>query len=198
MRNPFRRRRPQETPRQASSNLSPLAQTLAKMGFAENWYRWCDSRRDWSTEAQGTYEQDSLLSQYGGYSPLDLKEFMQAFRDAGATVTKGSALSDGRHRSFTVEVAEEPVLCSLAVQLGRGLNSEECRLSVFVDGVQKGEPEYFQMIARAILQSRGEPDPDPHAPYPRPIIGSRSQLEVVSREMVETMRWLCREWKPSV
>ncbi|MFE5507025.1 hypothetical protein ACFQ73_30970 [Amycolatopsis japonica] len=132
-----------------SPALSPLARALARTDFAENWYRWCDARRDWAAEATGTYDEDSLLT-----------------------------ASD--------------VVCSLTVQLGRGLNSQECRLAVLASGERQGEPEMLHAIARAIRLSRGEPEPDP--PYPRPIIGGRGQLEVVSREIVDVLGQVARGW----
>ncbi|RSN48032.1 hypothetical protein DMC64_12525 [Amycolatopsis sp. WAC 04197] len=84
------------------------------------------------------------------------------------------------------------VVCSLTVQLGRGLDSQECRLAVLASGERQGEPEMPHAIARAIRLSRGEPEPDP--PYPRPIIGSRGQLEVVSREIVDVLGQVARGW----
>ncbi|MGW4833267.1 hypothetical protein ACWEOG_37120 [Amycolatopsis japonica] len=132
-----------------SPALSPLARALARTDFAENWYRWCDARRDWAAEATGTYDEDSLL-------------------------TAGD------------------VVCSLTVQLGRGLNSQECRLAVLASGERQGEPEMLHAMARAIRLSQGEPEPDP--PYPRPIIGSRGQLEVVSREIVDVVGQVARGW----
>lgn len=174
--------------------LSPPARALARTDFAENWYRWCDARRDWSAEATGTYEEDSLLTASGGFAALPASEFMQAYRSAGAVVSRGSTFPGPRHRSFTVEVAAGQVVCSLAIRLGRGLNSLECGLTVLAGGEQQGEPEMLHVIARVILRSRDEPDPDPDAPYPRPIIGSRSQLEVVSREIVDVLGRIARGW----
>lgn len=132
-----------------SPALSPLARALARTDFAENWYRWCDARRDWAAEATGVYDEDSLLTASG-------------------------------------------VVCSLTVQLGRGLNSQECRLAVLAGGERQGEPEMLHSMARTIRLSRGEPEPDP--PYPRPIIGSRGQLEVVSREIVDVLGQVARGW----
>ncbi|KFZ79754.1 hypothetical protein ED92_20470 [Amycolatopsis sp. MJM2582] len=132
-----------------SPALSPLARALARTDFAENWYRWCDARRDWAAEATGTYDEDSLLTASG-------------------------------------------VVCSLTVQLGRGLNSQECRLAVLAGGERQGEPEMLHAITRAIRLSQGEPEPAP--PYPRPIIGSRGQLEVVSREIVDVLGQVARGW----
>ncbi|RSN31645.1 hypothetical protein DMC61_16070 [Amycolatopsis sp. WAC 04169] len=171
-----------------SPALSPLAGALARTDFAESWYRWCDARRDWAAEATGTYDEDSLLTASGGFAALPASEFMRAYRVAGAEVSRGST---GR-RSFTVEVAAGDVVCVLTVQLGRGLNSQECRLAVFADGERQGEPEMLHTLALAIRRSRGEPDPEP--PYPRPIIGSRSQLEVVSREIVDVLGQVARGW----
>ncbi|AIG73878.1 Hypothetical protein AJAP_04780 [Amycolatopsis japonica] len=132
-----------------SPALSPLARALARTDLAENWYRWCDARRDWAAEATGVYDEDSLLTASG-------------------------------------------VVCSQTVQLGRGLNSQECRLAVLASGERQGEPEMLHSMARAIRLSRGEPEPDP--PYPRPIIGSRGQLEVVSREIVDVLGQVARCW----
>ncbi|MGK4594476.1 hypothetical protein [Amycolatopsis sp. w19] len=171
-----------------SPALSPLARALARTDFAENWYRWCDARRDWAAEATGVYDEDSLLTASGGFAALPVGEFMQAYRTAGAEVSR---ISTGpRHRSFAVEVAAGDVVCSLTVQLGRGLNSQECRLAVLAGGERQGEPEMLHAIARAIRLSQGEPEPDP--PYPRPIIGSRGQLEVVSREIVDVLGQVAR------
>lgn len=173
-----------------SPALSPLAHALARTDFAENWYRWCDAQRDWAAEATGTHEEDSLLTATGAYAALPASEFMQAYRAAGAEVSR---ISTGpRHRSFTVEVAAGAVVCGLVVQLGRGLNSQECRLAVLADGERKGEPEMLHALALAIRRSQGEPDPKP--PYPRPIIGSRSQLEVVSRGIVDVLGQVARGW----
>ncbi|RSM62597.1 hypothetical protein DMH03_10985 [Amycolatopsis sp. WAC 01376] len=171
---------------------SPLAHALARTDFAENWYRWCDAKRDWAAEATDTYEEDSLLTASGAYAALPVSEFIQAYRAAGAEVSRGSRVPDARHRSFTVEVAAGPAVCSLAVQLGRGLNSQECGLVVLVDGEQQGRPEMLHTMALAIRRFRGEPDPNP--PYPRPIIGSRSQLEVVSRGIVDVLGQVARGW----
>ncbi|AGM09448.1 hypothetical protein [Amycolatopsis keratiniphila] len=101
-----------------------------------------------------------------GFAALPASEFMRAYRAADAEISRGSK---GR-RSFTVEVAAGDVVCVLTVQLGRGLNSQECRA--------------------AVRRSRGEPDPEP--PYPRPIIGGRSHLEVVSREIVDVLGQVAR------
>ena len=171
-----------------SPALSPLARALACMDFAENWYRWCDAKRDWAAEATGTYEDDSLLTASGGFAALTVGEFMRAYRAADAKVSRGST---GR-RSFTVEVAEGPTVCGLVVQLGRGLNSQECRLAVLADGERQDEPEMLHALALAIRRSRGESDPNP--PYPRPIIGSRGQLEVVSRGIVDVLGQVARGW----
>ncbi|UJW30306.1 hypothetical protein L3Q67_34615 [Saccharothrix sp. AJ9571] len=167
--------------------LSVQARALARTDFAAKWYRWCDARRDWSAEAAGTYEDDSLLTASGAFAPLPTSEFLHAYRSAGAEVSRGSRFPGPRHRSFTVEVAAGQTVCSLAIRLGRGINSLECDLVVLVNGEPQGTPEMLHAIARDILRSRGEPDPDPSAPYPRPIIGSRSQLEVVSREVVDVL-----------
>lgn len=173
-----------------SPALSPLARVLARTDFAEDWYRWCDAKRDWAAEATGTYDEDSLLSASGGFAALPASEFMRAYRAAGAEVSR---ISTGpRHRSFTVEVAAGSVVCGLVVQLGRGLNSQECRLAVLTDGERQGEPEMLHALALAIRRSHGEPDPNP--PYPRPIIGSRSQLEVVSRGIVDVLGQVARGW----
>lgn len=176
------------------TDLSPLTAALAAAGLAESWHRWCDAGRDWAAEAHGTYEQDSLLTPTGGFAPLDLREVMAAYAAAGALVAKGSRFPSTRHRSFTVEVAVGSVTCDLAVQLGRGLNSLECNLVVLADGEQVDDPELLHSAARAVLRSRGEPDPDPSNPYPRPVIGSRSQLEVVAREMVDMLTHVARHW----
>jgi hypothetical protein len=176
--------------------LSPPARALARTDFATKWYRWCDAGHDWSAAAAGTYEDDSLLTASGAFAPLPTSEFMQAYRSAGAEVSRGSRFPGPRHRSFTVEVAVGQAVCSVAVRLGRGLNSQECSLVVLASGEQQGQPEMLHAIARHILRSRGEPDPDPSAPYPRPIIGSRSQLEVVSRELVDVLGQVARDWTP--
>ncbi|NYF13505.1 hypothetical protein HDC34_001799 [Pseudoclavibacter sp. JAI123] len=78
----------------------------------------------------------------------------------------------------------------MAVQLGRGLNSMECSLRLFSSGEPVNDAELLHSVARSILQLNGRADPDPRLPYPRPIIGSRSQLDVVSRELVDMMRAL--------
>ncbi|WP_340687120.1 hypothetical protein LCL61_13315 [Amycolatopsis coloradensis] len=138
-----------------SPALSPLAHALARTDFAQNWYRWCDAKRDWAAEATGTYREDSLLTESGAFAAL-------------------------------------AVVASLAVQLGRGVNSQECRLAVLADGERQGEPEMLHALALAIRRSRGEPDPDP--PYPRPIIGSHGQLEVVSHGIVDVLGQVARGW----
>ncbi|WP_084400768.1 hypothetical protein [Lentzea albidocapillata] len=176
--------------------LSSMARALARTDFAARWYRWCDAGRDWAAEAVGTYEADSLLTASGAFAPLSTNEFMDAYRSAGAEVTRGSRFPGPRHRSFTVEVAAQQVVCSLAVRLGRGINSQECSLVVLAGGERQGEPEMLHAIARNVLRSRGEPDPDPGIPYPRPIIGSRSQLEVVALEMVGVLGQVARGWTP--
>ncbi|MGY6658330.1 hypothetical protein ACXIZN_39840 [Amycolatopsis sp. TRM77291] len=173
-----------------SPALSPLARVLARTDFAEDWYRWCDAERDWA--ATGTYEEDSLLTASGGFAALPASEFMRAYRAAGAEVSPGSTFPGPRHRSFTVEVTEGPTVCSMAVRLGRGINSQECRLAVLADGERQGEPEMLHSVALAIRRSQGEPDPDP--PYPRPIIGSRGQLEAVSRGIVDVLGQVARGW----
>lgn len=169
-----------------------MQSALAQAGLATKWYRWCDANRNWSADAVLTHADDSLLTGSGGYAALPASEFHEAFRSAGADVLRGSTFPGPRHRSFTVEVATEQVVSSLAVQLGRGLNALECSLTVTVDGVPRGGPELLHVAARKILQSQGKSDPDPRSPYPRPIIGSRSQLEVVSRELVETLTQVAR------
>ncbi|SDE07403.1 hypothetical protein SAMN04489747_2440 [Auraticoccus monumenti] len=169
---------------------------LGRAGLGDLWYRWCDRRRDWSSEATGAYEQDSLLTEHGGYTALPIGEFMQAYRTAGATVTRGSRLGDPRHRSFTVEVGEGPVLVGLAVLLGRGLNSQECSSWVEVDGVRQAEPVRLHAVARDLRLSRDETVPGPDGPYPRPIISSRSHLEVSSREIVALIADVAGAWPP--
>lgn len=175
--------------------LTPLTAALARVGLAEGWYRWCDRALDWSADAARTYEHDSLLIEHGGYAPLTIDEFMQAYRDAGATVSRGSRFPGPRHRSFTVAVQEGPVVASLSIRLGRGHNSEECLLAIVVDGEDQGEAEMLHVSARDIVLSRGESVPGPDAPYPRPIITSRSHLEISAREIVELLGRVVRSWK---
>lgn len=176
---------------------SPMAAALARAGLAERWYRWCDRGRDWSGEAEDQYEHDSLLTDHGGFSPLPLDEFMRAYRAAGGTVTRGSGLGGPRHRSFTVEVPDGRTVARLEVRLGRGLNSQECALSILVDGEPLGSPELLHSVAYEIVRARGEQVPHPDAPYPRPIISSRSHLEVSAREIVAMMTRVAHEWEGS-
>ncbi|MVA76470.1 hypothetical protein GC722_10605 [Auraticoccus sp. F435] len=89
-------------------------------------------------------------------------------------------------------MGDGPVLVRLAVLLGRGLNSQECALSVEVDGVPQGEPVRLHAVARDIRLARDETVPGPDGPYPRPIISSRSHLEVSSREIVALMADVAR------
>lgn len=174
---------------------SPLAEALAGTDFPRLWYRWCDRTRDWSTDATDSHDVDSLRTSSGGFAPLDLAEFMTAFRAAGATVTRGARFNPNpRHRAFTVEVDDAGTTVCTEIHLGRGLNSLECGTAVVVDGVQQGSVDLLHSVARRILQSRGEPDPDPQTPYPRPIISSRSHLEVCARELVEVMGQVARDW----
>ncbi len=178
-----------------SPRLSPLATELARTDFADDWYRWCDANRAWSAEASGGYETDSLASDVGGYAPLAVGEFLDAFRAAGATARNGSTFPRGRHRSFTVDmVSDSGTRCSLAVQLGRGLNALECRLTVFDGESAAGDAELLHSVARDIRLASGRDVPDPASPYPRPIIGSRSQLEVVSRELVGVLARVAHGW----
>lgn len=163
--------------------MTALTRELSHQGLGERWYEWCDAQRDWPGQSTKAHADDSLLTDRGAFAALTIAEFMEAFRDAGAAVSKGSRFPPGR-RSFTVEVRAGDRVANLAVQLGRGLNSMECSLQMYADGVPVGEAEPLHAAARSIRQARGEPDPYPNAPYPRPIIGSRSQLEVVSRELV--------------
>lgn len=76
---------------------------------------------------------------------------MDAFRDAGATVSKGSWFTSGRNRSFTVKVGAGDEECALAVQLGRGLNSMECSLRLFSSGEPVNDAELLHSVARRIL-----------------------------------------------
>ncbi|WP_157973874.1 hypothetical protein [Desertihabitans aurantiacus] len=181
----------------ASAHPAPLTAALSSAGLGDLWYRWCDRQRDWSAEATALYEPDSLLTERGSYTALPVTEFMKAYRAAGATVTRGSRLGDPRHRSFTVEVADGPVLVRLAVLLGRGLNSQECSLWVEVDGEPQEEPVKLHAVARDLRLARGESVPGPDAPYPRPILSSRSHLEVTSREIVALMADVARGWAPA-
>ena len=174
--------------------LSPLGEALDDAGLARDWYRWCDASRDWAAEAETVYEEDSLRSASGGFAPLHVDEFMAAYRAAGAEVSRGSRDARPRNRSFTLDVAAGAVVCSLGVELGRGLNSQECTLRVLVDGEEVAGPEPLHGMARSILRSAGLPDPWPHQPYPRPIIGSRSQLEVTAQEIVEMLGQVARDW----
>lgn len=174
--------------------LSRLGEALDDAGLAGSWYRWCDASRDWAAEARTVHSEDSLRSEHGGFSPLHIDEFMAAYRAAGAEVSPGSRHARPRNRSFTVDVAAGSVLCSLGVELGRGLNSQECTLLVLVDGEEAVQPEPLHGTARSILRSAGLPNPWPDQPYPRPIIGSRSQLEVTAREIVEMLGQIARAW----
>ncbi len=178
-----------------TADLPPLARALARTDLADAWYRWCNATRDWAAEATTAYDADSLLTERGSYAPLETRDFLQAFEAAGADrVTTGSTFPGPRHRSFTVEVEHEATCCSLAVQLGRGLNSLECDLRVTVDDELVGGPDRLHAVARTLRLARGEDVPDPTAPYPRPIIGSRSQLEVVTRELVALLRQVAGSW----
>lgn len=176
--------------------MTPLARTLARTGFAEDWYRWCDADRDWSAEATRVYDVDALRTERGSFAALDLREFMDAFLAAGAEVSKGSTFPGQRHRSFTATVAVGARRSVLAIRLGRGLNSLECNLAVFEGERQVGEAELLHVIAYDIRRARGDDAAIADAPYPRPIIGSRSQLEVVSREIVDALTVVVRE-RPS-
>ncbi|PPF47236.1 hypothetical protein C5B85_02925 [Pseudoclavibacter sp. AY1F1] len=177
-------------PDSIASGGSRLIVDLARLGLGDAWYRWCDAKRDWSAESRRRFDDDDLATPGGGYAALSLSEFMAAFRDAGASVSKGSWFSSGRNRSFTAKVGVGTDECALAVQLGRGLNSMECSLRLFSSGDPVHDAELLHSVARRILQLHGQADPDPRMPYPRPIIGSRSQLQVVSRELVDMMRAL--------
>lgn len=179
-----------------TTDLTPLARALARTDLADAWYRWCDATRDWAAEATTAYDADSLLTERGSYAPLETRDFLRAFEEAGADhVTKGSTFPGPRHRSFTVVVDRGATRCSLAVQLGRGLSSLECDLRVTVDDELVGGPDRLHAVARTLRLARGEDVPDPTAPYPRPIIGSRSQLEVVTRELVASMETVARSWR---
>ncbi|WP_447645245.1 hypothetical protein [Nocardioides zeae] len=179
-----------------TADLPPLARALARTDLADAWYRWCDAARDWAAEAATTYDEDSLLTERGSYAPLATGDFLRAFEEAGADqVSRGSTFPGPRHRSFTVVVERGATRCSLAVQLGRGLNSLECDLRVTVDDELVGGPDRLHALARTLRLARGEDVPDPAAPYPRPIIGSRSQLEVVAREVVGLLSAVAREWR---
>ncbi|WP_427869369.1 DUF6357 family protein [Leucobacter luti] len=174
---------------------SQLLRVLSRAGLAEDWYRWCDRVRDWSVDAEQTYEQDALRTVHGGFAPLSLAEFMQAYRDAGATATKGSQTHvNPRHRSFTVEVAEGRTTARLEIELGRGLNSEQCAFSILRDGVPHRLPELLHGTAHELMRLRGEPITHSDAPFPRPIISSRSHLEVSAREIVAMMGEVARAW----
>lgn len=178
-----------------TADLTPLARALARTDLADAWYRWCDATRDWAVEATATYDADSLLTERGSFAPLETGDFVRAFEAAGADrVTKGSTFPGPRHRSFTVVVDRGATRCSLAVQLGRGLNSLECDLRVTVDDELVGGPDRLHAVARTLRLARGDDVPDPAAPYPRPIIGSRSQLEVVTRELVALLRQVAGSW----
>lgn len=179
-----------------TADLTPLARALARTDLADAWYRWCDATRDWAAEATTAYDADSLLTERGSFAPLETRDFLQAFEAAGADrVTTGSTFPGPRHRSFTVVVERGATRCSLAVQLGRGLNSLECDLRVTVDDELVGGPDRLHALARTLRLARGEDVPDPAAPYPRPVIGSRSQLEVVAREVVALLTTVAREWR---
>lgn len=174
---------------------SRLAKALARAGLAERWYRWCDRSYDWSAEATGEYEPDSLLTAHGGFAALTIDEFMQAYSAAGGTVTRGTTCNnDPKQRSFTIEVTDGRTVGRLEIRLGRGLNSQDCMLSVLVDGEQDGDEESLTTVAHKIVQARGETVPHPEAPYPRPIISSRSHLEVSAREIVAMMTEVVRAW----
>lgn len=178
-----------------TADLPPIVRALARTDLADAWYRWCDASRDWSAEATTAYDADSLLTEGGSYAPLETSDFLQAFEDAGADhARKGSTFPGPRHRSFTVVVDRGATRCSLAVQLGRGLNSLECDLRVTVDDELVGGPDRLHAVARTLRLARGDDVPDASAPYPRPIIGSRSQLEVVTRELVALLRQVAGSW----
>lgn len=172
--------------------LSPLARALARTEFAQRWYRWCDTTRDWSAEAEHSYDVDSLRTDHGGFAPLDIKEFLQAYAAAGAEVSRGSTFPGPRHRSFTVDVHHDGVLVSTAIRLGRGINTQECSTLVRVDGREESAPQMLHVLALEIRRHRGDPDPDPL--YPRPLITSRSHLEVSTRELVATLRAVATDW----
>lgn len=182
--------------------LTKIEKALELTNLQTNWYRWCDTSRDWSVEAKGVYEKDSLRSEHGGFTPLHIDEFTQAYRDAGANVTKTA--TDKRFRSFRVEVAAGKTVCMLDVRLGRGINTEECRLLVSVEGVAATPLTVsddgkivtpltlLHDVARTIVMANDPTAPDPL--YPRPIISSHSHLEVTSREIVAMLKQVADEW----
>lgn len=138
-------------PTTSAAGASRLTVDLARLDLGDAWYRWCDAKRDWSAESTRPFEGDDLTTTRGGYDALSLAEFMDAFRDAGATVSKGSWFTSGRNRSFTVKVGAGDEECALAVQLGRGLNSMECSLRLFSSGEPVNDAELLHSVARRIL-----------------------------------------------
>jgi hypothetical protein len=160
--------------------VSRTSQLLQDLDFGNTWLRWCDRRLNWSALTSTRFDVDSLA----GSDPLHVREFMDAYRAAGADVTQVR-----RTRSFDLDVSAGTTRVNIFVELGRGINTEECYLRVFRHGAEL-EGQMLHSIARDILLRQTSVD---HL-YPRPIIMSRSHLEVTSRELVATMHELARRY----
>ncbi|WP_213817024.1 hypothetical protein [Glaciihabitans sp. dw_435] len=152
---------------------------LSKIDFGNTWLRWCDRSHDWLAESSVSPSDDSLASQWGT-EPMHVREFIDAYRNAGARVTQVR-----RTRSFDVDITAGDTRVNVLIQLGRGINTEECYLRIYRGDTQV-EGSTLHGIARTILLEQTGVD---HL-YPRPNLVSRSHLEVTSRELVPVMQYL--------
>lgn len=173
-----------------------LLKTLARADLAKAWYHWCDNKFNWAKQAHGAYENDSLLTPNGGFTALPLEAFLEAFKKAGATVSdKSKLLDNGRHRTFSASVHEGDTEVMLDAQLGRGVNSVDCALTVYQNDFKMTVPEFLAGSAFDIVKMRGQAEEHEDAPYPRPIISSHSHLEVFAEQLVAIMQRVAKEWE---
>ena len=118
---------------------------------------------------------------------------MNAYQAASAEVTDYTYVFQEIDRTFSVIVSEGATKAVLEVRLGRTNNAQDFFAIVVHDTTVMTYPESLAELTYAILRDRGELQ-KVGGVAPRPIVGSRSQLEVTAREIVAMMRKVARDW----
>lgn len=151
-----------------------IVAVLTAQDFDQSYYAWCRESAD--TDA------DELPA-----GAPAVREFIDAFRAAGATVDR-----DGRTRRFTVTADAGPTVVELQCELGRGINTLSPQLSVSVGGAARERAVSLSGLARKVLFAR-QPDADDPL-YPYPIVRTRRQLDALTREIVRMLQAVARDY----
>lgn len=170
-----------------------LRKSFDRAGLAEKWPQWCKDGVRWDRKAKYNYDEDDLKLDDGTFQTLLTEDFMNAYQAAGAEVTDYTYVFQEIDRTFSVIVSEGATKAVLEVRLGRTNNAQDFFAIVVHNTTMMTHPESLAELTYAILRDRGELQ-KVGGVAPRPIVGSRSQLEVTAREIVAMMRKVARDW----